>query len=220
MHKGSRSALLIACITGLPVAASEVGVLFDKQFGESVSYSDFRATAIRPTGFAIRGAYTLLDLKAFELGLTATYHPKSEANSEYIIGSLSMPLGISTVGNKYAAIGVQADWKVLVDLHLGMEARQETISCGGPLTVISIPSPPPVLLHVEPGSTTIVRPWAKAGLGFTFPSIAVKPFIRLEMAYSVKTYPSLSSSVSANGEDFRKRVAPTFQVAFYGGIRF
>ena len=47
------------------------------------------------------------------------------------------------------------------------------------------------------------------------PTPVVSPFVRLEVAV-----PSLKLRVSASGDDFRKAMAPSLQVALYRGIRF
>jgi len=204
-------------ISTISVRASELGLLLDKQFGQTVSLSDPRLTGFKsvdPSGFGIRGAYTFLDLKVTEFGLSATYHPKAQADLN--LGTI--PTG--KIGNQYIALGAQADWKFLLNLHLGVELRQERVSQENS-TLVAAPFPPTpqiVLVNSVAGTTNITRPWVKAGIGFSIPSPAIKPFFRLEAAYALKTY-SLPNN-TATGDDLRKAVAPKYQVAIYGGIRF
>jgi hypothetical protein len=196
--------------------ASEFGLLLDKQFGQSVSLSDprFSFKSVNPSGFGIRGAYTFLDLKVTEFGFSATYHPKAQADLNFG----TAPAG--KIGSEYIALGAQADWKFLLNLHLGVELRQEKISQESS-TLVAAPAPPTpqiVLVNATAGTTNITRPWAKAGIGFSIPSPALSPFLRLEAAYALKTY-SLPNT-TATGDDLRKAVAPKYQVVIYGGIRF
>jgi len=98
------------------------------------------------------------------------------------------------------AIGVQADWKFLLNLHAGLDMRSEKLSTS---------------TASANDSTTLTRPWVKAGVGYTLPTPVVSPFVRLELAVP------LTQSDSANSpDDFRKAMAPSLQVALYGGIRF
>lgn len=220
MHNTSRLAVLIAA-TCLPATASELGILIDRQFSQPVLYSDLHTTAFRTNGFALRGAFTWFDLKGVELGMTATYHPSAKGNTDLLVGSNSLWLGTPKIRTKYAAVGFQANLKDILDLQLGIEARQETVSMDdGPLIVSSIVPPQTLFLRAEPGRTTFVRPWATVGVGISKPAPVITPFIRFEFAYALKTFSELSPYQNANGDDFRRRLAPTYQVALYGGIRF
>lgn len=183
----------------LPVQAGELGLLLDKQFGTSQSFGGNHFDAARPTGWGIRGAYTVLDLKMAELGLTATYH--SEERSDLVRN------GVNTgrFESEYLAIGAQVDWKFLVNLHAGVDLRRETLTTD---STSGIPN----------GSTTITRPWIKAGIGYSLPTPALSPFVRLEVAMAATKQGSLGSSPSA--DEFRKAMAPEYQVGLYGGIRF
>jgi hypothetical protein len=63
-------------------------------------------------------------------------------------------------------------------------------------------------------STTLVRPWVKAGVGYAVPT-PVSPFVRLEVAV-----PLTKDDSTGSADDFRKAMAPSLQVGLYGGIRF
>ncbi len=199
MKKAITTAVVLFGLSFVPAHASEFGLLLDKEIGKAQTLGSAgsglatgRYDAASPSGFGFRAAYTFLDLKVAELGAAVTYHPKSEAD-------LSGPSS-GKYGNQYLAIGVQADWKLLLDLHAGLDMRSEkltTSAAGGN------------------DSTTLTRPWVKAGVGFAVPTPVVSPFVRLEVAL-----PLSSSDAAASTDDFRKAMAPSLQVALYGGIRF
>jgi len=183
----------------LPVQASELGLLVDKQVGTAQAFSSSRFDAGKPSGYAIRGAYTVLDLKVAEVGLTATYHPESKA--DLVLNGTN----IGKFNDEYMAIGAQVDWKFLVNLHAGVDIRREKLTTEGSS-------------GFGAGSTTYTRPWVKAGIGFSVPTPVVSPFVRLELAMATTKQGSLSASPSA--DEFRKAMAPEYQIGLYGGIRF
>jgi hypothetical protein len=200
MKKAFAIGLLLLGFAAVPAKASEFGLLLDKEIGRAEALNGSGGSGLlpgnydasSPTGFGFRAAYTFLDLKVAELGAAVTYHPKSQDD-------LTGPT-VGKFGNQYVAIGVQADWKFLLNLHAGLDMRSEKLTTSTPTAT---------------DSTTLIRPWAKAGVGFSLPTPAVSPFVRLEVAVP------LTSSDSANSpDDFRKAMAPSLQVALYGGIRF
>ncbi len=204
MSKLIRIALVLAGLAVVPVKASELGLLLDKQFGSNQTYSDQNHNSqtidgVKPSGFGIRGSYTVLDLKVAELGIAATYHP--ETKSDIIWGGTND----GTYKDEYLAIGAQVDWKFLVNLHAGLDIRREK------LTTESSSG-------FSGGSTTYTRPWLKAGVGFSIPTPAVSPFVRLEVAVPTTKQGALSSGSS--DDDARRAMAPSFQIGIYGGIRF
>lgn len=192
---------LLLGLVALPVQASEFGLLLDKEIGRAQSFGGGttdglqtgRYDAASPTGYGFRAAYTFLNLRVAEFGAAVTYHPKSEAD-------LSGNGATGKYGNQYVAIGVQADWKLLLNLHAGLDLRAEKLSTNA---------------NGVSDSTTVTRPWAKAGVGFELPTPVVSPFVRLEVAV-----PLTSSDNTSSPEDLRKAMAPSLQVALYGGIRF
>jgi hypothetical protein len=191
---------LLLGLVALPAQASEFGLLLDKEIGRAQSFGGAATDGLghggndsaSPTGYGFRAAYTFLNLKVAEFGAAVTYHPKSEAD-------LNGPTN-GKYGNQYVAIGVQADWKLLLNLHAGLDMRSEKLSTNA---------------NGVSDSTTVTRPWAKAGVGFELPTPAVSPFVRLEVAV-----PLTSSDATSSPDDFRKAMAPSLQVALYGGIRF
>jgi len=215
MRKMTCLAFAVAAMAVLPASAAEVGILVDKQVGQSLDIpgvSGIKYNAVSPTGFGIRGGISLVDLKVLEFGLMATYHSKAEAD-------LKLDYGVGTAnfgkaGVEYIAIGAQLDWKFLVNLHAGLEMRREKISNDGGMATIPVYG----TIVVDPGSTTITRPWLSAGIGFSIPTPIVSPFVRLEAAYSLKTYSA--PTFDGSDDDFRKAMAPKYQIALYGGIRF
>ena len=192
---------LSATLSHLPATAGEVGVLADKLQGKSqVDKAGNRYDAVSPSGFGIRGAYTLINLKIAEIGLTATYKPESE--TDLIIKS---PLNVTTKGRmgvSYGAIGAQVDWKFLVSIHAGLEIRHEHLAWSG--------------LASGNGSTTIDRPWARVGLGFSLPVPVLSPIVRVEFSAPLHKQ---DSNLFSSG-DVREALAPQAQGAVYIGFRF
>lgn len=190
------------CLLSVPAKAAELGLLLDKQIGRTeilgADASGLPAGGYEranPSGWGLRAGYTFLSLKAADLGAAVTYHPK--AQDDLTQGGATL----GKLGTQDRAIGVQADWKFLMDLHAGLDLRSEKITTSANNGVSD--------------STTLIRPWVKAGVGFQMPTPAVSPFVRLEVAVPLTSYES-----SASGDDFRKAMAPSLQVALYGGIRF
>ncbi|HNX30032.1 MAG TPA: hypothetical protein PKM35_00365 [Holophaga sp.] len=190
-----RVAVVAAALAALPGRASELGLLVDKQFGGSQTFGSYHFDGSKPGGYGIRGVYTILDLNVAEVGLSATYHPEQESDLS----------NSGTLNNQYIAIGAQVDWKFLVNLHAGIDIRREKLTTDGNSIVPN-------------GSTTYTRPWIKAGIGYALPSPVVSPFVRLEVAVAATKQGSLNSGSSA--DDFRKAMAPDYQIGLYGGIRF
>jgi len=201
MNRLTRVALVSAALSVVPATAAEVGILLDKQFGKAQVVTAGIAgkyDAVSPTGFGIRAGFSVLDLKVAELGLTATYHPKAEG--DLMVGSTNY----GKLGNEYIAIGAQVDWKFLVNLHAGVDMRSEKMTW----------------THVSGAkdSTTVTRPWVKAGIGFSVPTPVVSPFFRLEVAMAASKNDSKVDNPPT--ENTRKALAPEYQVGLYGGIRF
>lgn len=195
----------VALALTAPLAAGEVGLLAGKLVGKaqvgSAALSGNPAgtnyDSISPTGFGIRAGYTLLNLGVAELGLAATYHTKAEGDLEFKLPSQpNVKVSRGKYGVQYLAIGAQADWKFLVNLHVGADIRQEKLEYGSE-------------------SVTYTRPWVKAGIGFSLPLPVVSPFARLELAV-----PTTKEDKTGSSNDLMKAMAPTFQAALYAGIRF
>jgi hypothetical protein len=198
MKKALAVGVVLLGFAMVPARATEFGILLDKSIGRAQSLGTGSAAMpaggydqSSPTGIGFRAAYTLVDLKVAELGAAITYHPRAEDN---------LTQGGATygkLGEQYVAIGVQADWKLLMNLHAGLDMRSEKVSTSA-----------------TGDSTTLVRPWVKAGVGFAVPT-PVSPFVRLEVAV-----PLTKDDSTGSADDFRKAMAPSLQVGLYGGIRF
>jgi hypothetical protein len=195
MKKTFVTGLVLLGIASVPVQAGELGLILDKQIGKAQAVTAGSYDAVSPTGVGVRAGFTFLDLKVAELGLALTYHPKAEGDLIF------KGTNIGKYGNEYIAVGVQADWKFLLNLHAGVDMRSEK------LTTTSVAG--------VKDSTTYTRPWVKAGIGFSVPTPVVSPFVRLEVAV-----PVTKEDKTVSPDDVRKALAPSLQVALYGGIRF
>lgn len=194
------AALALAACLAAPAAAGELGLFADKLMGQSkVDALGNRYDAVSPSGFGIRGAYTLVNLKVAELGITAAYRPESEADL-VIKGPAGTQRG--RMGVSYGAIGAQVDWKFLVSLHAGLEMRHERLAWSG------LPS--------GNGSSTLDRPWARVGVGFSLPLPVLSPVVRLEFSAPLRKE---DSNLLSSG-DLREALAPRAQAALYVGLRF
>ena len=205
MKKTFVAGLVLLGMSSLPVSAGEVGLLVDKQVGaaqilaagNSLNATPGSYAAVSPTGAGVRLGYTLLNLEVLELGVIATYHPSVQGNLK--LGGVQL----GTYSNQYEALGIQADWTFLLNIHAGVEMRSEKVTANFTSPV------------VVSASETLTRPWVNAGLGLSLPLPILKPFVRLEVAAPMqKTTNPLSST------DFVKAMAPSLQVSLYGGIRF
>ncbi len=186
---------LLVPMLALPASAGELGLILDKQFGKAQTVTLVgKYDAVRPAGVGLRAGLSLLDLKVAELGVTATYHPKAE--EDLVLDGVKL----GKYGTEYIAVGAQVDWKFLVNLHAGVDLRREklTTDVGG----------------VE-DSNTVTRPWIKAGIGFSVPTPLVSPFFRLEVAMA-----TTKEDKKDTPDNFRKAMAPEYQIGLYGGIRF
>ena len=200
-------ALFLASALATPLLASgEVGILLDKQFGKAQSVAVGQMVAsgnydsVSPSGVGFRVGTSFLDLGVMSVGVNATYHPKAEEDLKWNGAK------VGKVGMEYAAVGAGLDWKLLLNLHAGIEIRRERISGELPL---------PGGGGIISGNSTSTRPWMKLGVGFVAPLPLVSPFVRLELAM-----PTTKTDKTGTPDDLRQALAPQFQVALYGGIRF
>ncbi|MBP1772004.1 MAG: hypothetical protein H6P99_1167 [Holophagaceae bacterium] len=198
-----------------PARASELGILFDRQMGTTqvVGYIHplgpsapgfpTKQEAVKGNGFAIRGAYTVMDLWAAEFSVSATYH--SKVTGDFIVDVYPYPpQKFGKYDFEYVALGGQLEWKRLVDVQAGLDVRRERLRSDLAEGLIT-------------GTTIQTRPWASAGVGYSFPSPGLTPFVRLEAAYAL-THHSLGSAWSE--ADRRRAMAPRYQVGIYAGVRF
>ena len=179
----------------LPASAGELGLLYTKQFGKAQAIGTQEYKSVDTATVGIRGSFTVVDLKVVEFSFTGTYQPKAE--QDLLLNSTK--LGKYGVG--YAAIGAQVDWKLLLNLNAGVEMRRETLSWD--------------LGALGRDESTLNRPWARAGIGFSLPLPVVSPFIRLEVAM-----PLSKEDRTSTPDSIRKALAPQSQIGLYAGIRF
>ena len=128
-------AVVAAGLAVLPAHASELGILLDEQVGSSQSFKVATPLAVgqtgvsfdasKPRGYGIRGAYTVLQLKKAEVGITATYHP--ETRTDLVVNGSND----GRLNNQYIALGAQVDWNFLVNLHAGIDIRRERLTTEG-----------------------------------------------------------------------------------------
>ncbi len=189
--------ILVLAMAVLPARAGELGLLYTKQYGKAQTVASAgKYDAVDTATVGIRGSWSVVDLKVAELSFSGTYQPKAEQDFNFN----GAKLGKYGVG--YAALGAQVDWKLLLNLNVGVEMRRETLSwdlgaMGGK------------------ADTTQTRPWVRAGIGFSIPLPVVSPFIRLEVAAPLSKEDRTSSP-----DSLRKALAPQSQVGLYAGIRF
>ena len=192
----------IACACLPAFAGGEIGLLLDRQTtkAQTVMVAQTAANgsydAGSPGGVGFRVGTSFLDIGILAVGVNATYHPKAEQDLK-LNGSK-----IGKYGVEYYALGAGLDWKLLLNLHAGVEFRRETYSADFPA-------------WGSLGSTSTTRPWVKFGVGFSAPLPALSPFVRLEVAF-----PSSKTDRTGAPDDLRQALAPQAQVALYGGIRF
>jgi hypothetical protein len=192
-----QNALIVAFATCvLPASAGgELGLLYTKQFGKAQAIGNQEYKEVDTATVGIRGGFSVVDLKVVAFSFTGTYQPKAEQDLTFN----NSKLGKYGVG--YVAVGAQLDWKLLLNLNAGVEMRRETLSWD--------------LGTLGKDESTLTRPWARAGFGFSIPLPVVSPFIRLEVAMPLSKEDRTSSP-----DSIRKALAPQLQVGIYGGIRF
>jgi len=189
----------ILSLATLPLAAQsfEVGAFVGQQ-----SYKDYDVTgpggslSVRTeskTVAAVRLGYSLVDLGPALFQVTVGFQPEATTTAK-VTGAL---IASGDYKQSYASVGAMFNFKAVVALGAGLEYRSEKLSDGGT-------------------STTYGRPWARANLGFAFPTPLVKPFLGLEVAAPLS---SKSNDVSS-AEEILKSWAPKLQIGLYAGIRF
>jgi hypothetical protein len=209
MKKTWVAGLVLLGMASLRLSAGEVGIFADKLIGTTqavntgVQLGGQPLTAgsfnsISPTGYGVRLGYSLLNLEVLDIGVVGTYHPSVQGN----VVLAGQTLGV--LQQKYAAVGIQADWTFLLNLHAGVEYRAEKLNFEGDAPFTS-------------QTVNYYRPWMNAGIGLSLPLPVVKPFVRLEVAVPVN---KTATTVTSSSTDLIKAMAPTVQVSLYGGIRF
>jgi hypothetical protein len=199
-----RRSASIFCLTlaSLTLSAGEVGLFADKLQGKAqVDAFGNRYAAVKPGGFGIRAGFSFVNLKVAEVGITAAYRPSTE--HDLIMTNLGGVATKGRMGYSYLAVGAQVDWKLLVSIHAGLEMRRERLVWSG-------------LPAGLDGTTTVDRPWARVGLGFSLPIPVLSPIVRVEVSAPLKK----EDGLLAGGGDLREAMAPQVQGALYVGIRF
>ena len=190
--------MLVLAMAVLPTRAGELGLLYTKQYGKAqVVASAAKYDAVNTATVGIRGSWSVVDMKVAELSLSGTYQPKAEQDFNYYDGGAKR----GKYGVGYAAIGAQVDWKLLLNLNVGVEMRREMLSWD--------------LGAAGKADTTQTRAWVRAGIGFSIPLPVVSPFIRLEVAAPLSKEDRTSSP-----DSIQKAMAPQSQIGLYAGIRF
>jgi hypothetical protein len=198
--------LLPLALAAAPLAAQSFELSL---FGAQQEYKDlsFSQGSTTVTGkvqsnpvYLARVGWSLIDWGPVMFQLTAGYQPESKAT--YTATFANSPYhGNGTVAGdyKYSAytVGAMFNFKLFLAFGAGLEYRSEGLNNG--LT-----------------SATWGRPWARANIGFAFPTPLVKPFIGIEAAMPLTT---VTNDVHTS-EDLLKSNAPTLQVGVYVGLRF
>lgn len=187
--------LLVSLLLAAPLAAQtfELGVNVSRQtytlrpaegfYGHLGPVYDYDAHTV----VAVRAGYALMDVGPALLQLTAAFQPRADTHLKD--NGVSMP---TKLGSEYWAAGAMVQFKAVVAFGAGLDCRFEKAT---QWTLYS--------LHYQT-SQSFTRPWARVNAGYAIPSLALKPFISLEVAAPF----------------VRKEERPNLQVGLYGGIRF
>ncbi len=186
--------LPLVLVATAPLAAQsfEVGVFVGAQSYKGFTNGANKVEVDNKTVTAARFGYSIVDLGPALFQLTAGFQPESKAdikNNGTTIGELKQ---------SHYSVGAMFNFKAGIAIGAGVEYRNEKLDNG--VT-----------------NTTYGRPWARANIGFAFPTPLVKPFLGLEVAAPMT---SKSFDATANAEDNLKAVAPKLQVGLYAGLRF
>lgn len=135
------------------------------------------------TVVAARVGYALVDLGPALFQVTAAYQPK--ADTDLKPNGVTVP---TTLSSEYWGVGAMFSLKALVSVGAGIDYRFEKATQS----------------NVYTGTYTFNRPWARANVGYAFPTPVVKPFLTLEVA----------APLTKNDR------GPELQVGLYAGLRF
>ncbi|MDP1830748.1 MAG: hypothetical protein Q8K67_01730 [Geothrix sp.] len=199
-----KKTLLPLLLVAAPLSAQsfEAGLFIGQQSYKSFSDAGLTAEPAKKTVAGVRFGYSLVDLGPALLQVTAGYQPESKTGIE--VNGTAVP-GFDFT-QKHWSVGAMFNFKAFVAIGAGVEYRSESLGVKGPLTDIS---------------TTYGRPWARANVGFAFPTPIVKPFIGLEVALPLtSTSPSTAEYFGPDDAVSLKAHAPKMQIGVYGGIRF
>ncbi|HJW34038.1 MAG TPA: hypothetical protein VJ505_11780 [Holophagaceae bacterium] len=185
--------LPVLLVAAAPLAAQnfEVGVFVGRQ-----TYKDFNVLGITAepeskTVVGMRFGYSVVDIGPALFQLTGGYQPESKA-------TIKNNLGLDgELKHSHYSLGAMFNFKAGVAIGAGVEYRFEKLDDGST-------------------STNYGRPWARANVGFAFPTPLVKPFLGLEVAAPLTS----KSNETGSAEDALKSIAPKMQVGIYAGLRF
>lgn len=185
-------ALLALALSPLAAQDFEVGLNVSRQAYRESNITGTNFKADDKTVVAARFGYALVDMGPALFQLTAGYQPKVETEvAQTGSSNAAMKQG-------YWSAGAAFNFKAMVAVGVGLEYRSERLENAGV-------------------STTYGRPWARANVGYAFPSPLVKPFLGLEVAAPMSKKDGNGATTT---EDIMKSIAPKMQVGIYGGIRF
>lgn len=188
-------ALLALALSPMAAQDFEVGLNVSRQAYRESTIPGSTLKADDKTVVAARFGYALVDMGPALFQLTAGYQPKVETE----VAQTGSGTGVMKQG--YWSAGAAFNFKAMFAVGVGVEYRSERLqdmSTGG-------------------ASTTYGRPWARANVGYAFPTPLVKPFVGLEVAAPMS---KKDGSSATSNEDVLKSIAPKMQVGIYGGIRF
>ncbi|GLH73760.1 hypothetical protein GETHLI_22620 [Geothrix limicola] len=197
-------------LAALPLAAQswEVGAFVGQQSYKSFSYQDVTIghTEVKPdskTVGALRLGYSLVDVGPALFQINAAYQPKASADIKFNAMGITLG-GITKLDHSASSVGLAFIFKAGVSASVGVDYRWDKLE--GTFQNLS-------------SSTTYGRPWARANIGFAFPTPLMKPFLGLEVAAPLAST-SVGNAGPANDEEALKGMAPKLQIGVYGGIRF
>ena len=217
----NKTALLLALVAALPMSA--------QSFSAAVSYGKLQTVAqtfaAAPdaegqqnfgqfsdgalTAYGLHLAWEALAFGPLALEVTVGYRAPATLNlTDSVWATLpgvTIPLGSGSVPAQLrdgsVSAGVRLAGHLPMDWGVGVEARSENLRLVG-----------------TPGtlSATLTRPWLEGSLGYTFPSLALKPFVAGFVAMAV-------TKVANDGSYDTKLVqamAPKTEMGLRAGLRF
>jgi hypothetical protein len=207
-----KSMLVLLCATA-PLAAQnwELGLFAGQQSYKStdvpsMSYKGLTlpAGSLQPDSKVVYGArlgYSVVDMGPVLLQITGGFQPKSEATLKW--GGVEVPDAKYT--HEHTSIGAMFNFKARVAAGAGIEYRFEKVGWSD---------------ASESETFNYARPWFRANVGFSFPTLIVKPFLGLEVAMPLISKSIDVASTNTPDEDVYKALAPKLQIGIYAGIRF
>lgn len=195
--------LPLALLSIAPLAAQsfEVGVFAGQQSFKSFDDAGAKLEPAKKTVVGARFGYSVVDLGPALFQLTAGYQPEVKTDVE--VNGTAIP-GVE-YRQKHWSVGAMFNFKAGVAIGAGVEYRNESLGLKAPGTDIS---------------TTYGRPWARANVGFAFPTPLVKPFLGLEVAVPMTSSSPSATDYNNDEKSFLKAHAPKMQVGIYAGLRF